>query len=68
MFSFEGFSCSMLVLYGGLGISKLQVSNRKKKFIALNFFQLLAWILNWIRIDQKCWIRIRIEINADPQH
>jgi hypothetical protein len=37
----EGFSCSLSVLYGGLGISKLQVliKNIEIKFLAINFFQ-----------------------------
>jgi hypothetical protein len=38
----EGFSCSLGVLYGGLGISKLQFLIKKIeiKFPAINFFQL----------------------------
>jgi hypothetical protein len=37
---FEGFSCSLGVLYGGLGISKLQFLIKKIeiKFPAINFF------------------------------
>jgi hypothetical protein len=37
----EGFSCSLGVLYGGLGISKLQILINKIeiKFPAINFFQ-----------------------------
>jgi hypothetical protein len=37
----EGFSCSLGVLYGGLGISKLQflINKIEIKFPALNFFQ-----------------------------
>jgi hypothetical protein len=36
----EGFSCSLGVLYGGLGISKLQFLIKKIdiKFLAINFF------------------------------
>jgi len=36
----EGFSCNLGVLYGGLGISKLQFLIRKVeiKFQAINFF------------------------------
>ena len=80
MFSL-GFSCSMNVLYGGLGISKLQflIKKIKIKFLVLNFFQFQ--IINpWIRIrdpdpgsgirirnQKKCWIRIRIRINADSK-
>ncbi len=38
----EAFSCSLGVLYGGLGISKLQflIKKIKIKFPAINFFQL----------------------------
>jgi hypothetical protein len=34
-----------------------------KKFEKEIVFQssVLAWIRNWIRIEQKCWIRIRIK-------
>jgi len=37
----EGFSCNLGVLYGGLGISKLQFLIKKIeiKFPAINFFQ-----------------------------
>ncbi len=37
----EGFSCSLGVLCGGLGISKLQFLIKKIeiKFLAINFFQ-----------------------------
>jgi hypothetical protein len=37
----EGFSCSLGVLYGGLGISKWQflIKKIKNKFPAVNFFQ-----------------------------
>ncbi len=40
----EGFSCSLGVLYGGLGISKLQFLIRKIeiKFPAVNFFTILG--------------------------
>ncbi len=40
----EGFSCSLGVLYGVLGISKLQFLIKKIeiKFPALNFFSILA--------------------------
>jgi hypothetical protein len=38
----EGFSCSLGVLYGGLGKSKLQflIKKIKIKFLAVNFFQI----------------------------
>jgi hypothetical protein len=37
----EGFSCSLGLLYGGLGISKLQflIKKIKIKFLVVNFFQ-----------------------------
>jgi hypothetical protein len=40
----EGFSCSLGVLYGGLGISKLQFLIKKIeiKFPAINFFSTLG--------------------------
>jgi hypothetical protein len=40
----EGFSCSLGVLYGGLGISKLQILIMKIeiKFPAINFFSILG--------------------------
>jgi hypothetical protein len=51
----EGFSCSLGILYGGLGISKLQFLIKKIeiKFPAKNFFQFF-----------KPWIRIR---DPDPE-
>ncbi len=47
----EGFSCSLGVLYGGLGISKLQFLIKKIeiKFPAINFFQFQV-IKPWIRV------------------
>ena len=53
----EGFSCSLGVLYGGLGIGKLQflIKKIKIKFPVVSFFQF--WII-------KPWIRIR---DPDPQ-
>jgi hypothetical protein len=69
----EGFSCSLGVLYGGLGISKLQFLIKKieVKFPALNFFSILGHQTldpdpgsgSGIRIrnKKKCWIRIRIK-------
>ncbi len=40
----EGFSCSLGVLYGGLGISKLQflIKKREIKFPAIIFFSILG--------------------------
>ncbi len=47
----EGFSCSLGVLYGGLGISILQflINKIEIKFPAINFFQFQV-IKPWIRI------------------
>jgi hypothetical protein len=47
----EGFSCSLGVLYGGLGIGKWQflIKNIKIKFPVVNFFQFQV-INSWIRI------------------
>ncbi len=47
----KGFSCSLGVLYGGLGISKLQFLIKKIeiKFPTINFFQFQV-IKSWIRI------------------
>jgi hypothetical protein len=40
----EGFSCSLVVLYGGLGISKLQflINKIEIKFPDINFFLILG--------------------------
>ncbi len=59
----EGLSCSLGVLYGGLGISKLQflMKKIKIKFLVVNFFQFLI-IKPWIRIrdpDPKSGSAIR---------
>ncbi len=64
----EGFSCSLGVLYGGLGISKLQFLNKKIeiKFPAINYFTFrLSNPGSGIRNpDPESGIRIR---NQDPQ-
>ncbi len=67
----ESFSCSLDVHHGGLGMNVLYFLIKKNK----NFFQLVIFYnfcssnpLIWIRIDQICWIRIRIETNADSHH
>ncbi len=65
------------ILYGGLGIGKLQFLIKKKKNSAVIFFQFLV-----IKALDPYWIRIRIHIglqhqtldpdpekmNTDPQH
>jgi hypothetical protein len=67
----EGFFCSLDVLYGGLGISKLQ-SLIKKDFLKFRLYFFLSFLVfkildpGWIRIRilLKCWIRIRIHNSA----
>jgi hypothetical protein len=34
---------------------------------ALDQDSVTLWIRNCILIEQKCWIRIRIEVNPNPQ-
>ncbi len=60
----EGFSCSLDVLYVGLGYSKLQFLIKKILIFcpSVNYFQCLVI---WIRTNLKCWIRIRNETNAE---
>jgi len=62
--------CNLDILYGGLGIGKLQFFIKKNLifFSAVFFFQFLvikALDRNWIRIriglQPKGWIRIRIK-------
>jgi hypothetical protein len=72
----EGFFCNLDILYGGLGIGKLQFFIKKIKFFfSCNFFikflVIKALDPDWIRI----WIRIGVhpkmpdpdEMNTDPQ-
>ncbi len=62
MFSLEGFSCSLDVLYGGLGIGKLQylIQNIKKKISTLIFLNFWSSKLeSGLVFSPKCWIRIR---------
>jgi hypothetical protein len=65
----EGLSCSLGVLYGGLGISKLQflikkIENNFQLQIFFNFRSSNPGSGSGIRIRnyKKCWIRIRIRI------
>jgi hypothetical protein len=65
----ESFSCSLSVLYGGLGISKLQFLTKKIeiKFPAINFFQFKV-MKPWIQIrDPDSQLEKMLEINADPK-
>ncbi len=62
----EGFFCNLYILYGGLGIGKLQFLIKKKFnfFSDVIFFQFLV-IKPWTRIGSgsvfilKCWIRMK---------
>jgi hypothetical protein len=55
----EGFSCSLDVLYGGLGINKLQFLVKKRKennfgcFLFFNFWSSQSWFHTRIRIYLK---------------
>ena len=55
----EGFFYNLDILYGGLGIGKLQFLIKKnlKKFSAVIFFQFLV-----LKAQDPDWIRIRIGI------
>ncbi len=58
----EGFSCSLVVLYVGLGTSKLQLLFFfLLKLFFSNFWTSKPWIHILIRIHLKCWIRIHIQ-------
>jgi hypothetical protein len=56
----EGFFCNLDILYGGLGIGKLQFFNKKKFnfFSAVIFFQFLV-----IKALYPDWIGIRIGVH-----
>jgi hypothetical protein len=54
----EYFSCIYDVLYGGLGISKLQVLIKKYQTF-LNFWSSKPWTRTRTDISLKYWIRIR---------
>ncbi len=59
----EGFSCSLDVLYKGLGIIKLQVLIKKRYKISSTvpgFFFLKFW-------PSKPWMRIRINLRCRPR-
>ncbi len=69
----EGFFWSWDVLYGGLGISKLDFWPKNFNFFSVgkffsNFWSSKPWVRNRIRFrfcsDQKCWIQIRIETRS----
>jgi hypothetical protein len=72
----ECFCCCFDVLYAGLRIMNLQffILNNKYKFSSCKFCSSFWSSKFWIRIrvDIKCWIRmrirIRIETNAGPKH
>ncbi len=65
----EGFSCSLGVLYGGPGISKLQflIKKTKIKFAAIKYFNFKV-IKPWIQIrDSDPESGSAIRKNADPK-
>jgi hypothetical protein len=67
MFFFWGLKaspCGVHVLYGGLGIGKLQFNNFFN-YSSCKFFIIFG---HQNPENLKCWIRIRIETNADPKH
>jgi hypothetical protein len=61
----EGFSCSVEVLHGGLGIKPSStLSKRKGFFFSFKILKFLV-IKPWIHSDQKMpWIRIRHSLNV----
>ncbi len=73
----KGFSCSLDVLHGRLGISKLQFLMKK---ISNLFFNLIFFKFTVIKTLDPDWIRIRVGIqpkmldsdpdsmNPDPKH
>ncbi len=60
-----GFSCSLDILHGGVGIKKLQFLIQKRARFFLSAVNFLNFFVNktWIRIYLKCWIRIRTHWN-----
>jgi hypothetical protein len=70
MFSFEGFSCRLDVLYGGLVISKLQILIKKETKFERYFFSVLV-----IKTLDPCPDPDSLEMpdmdpypDSDPQH
>jgi hypothetical protein len=66
----EGFFCNLNVLYGGLGIGKLQILIKKIFFttvIFVNFWSLKPWIRIRIRIGIQPKMLDPDKMNADPQ-
>jgi hypothetical protein len=65
----QGSSCSLDVLFGGIGISKLHFLIKGipvvNLFSVVNFTILLSQPWIWICIERKCWIQILT--NADPK-
>ncbi len=59
---YEGFSRRLDSLYGGLKIKWIAFFYVKKYiFFSCNLFSNFQSLKSWIRIDQKCWIQIRID-------
>ncbi len=66
----KGYSCSLEVLYGGLGISKLQFLIKKyQNFFSCKFFPYFGHKTLDPDLDRysamKCWIRIQISIQHE---
>ncbi len=67
----EGFFCNLDILYGGLGIGKLQFLIKKNLIFFLQFLVIKALDPDWIRIQigvhPKMLDPDPNEMNADPQ-
>jgi hypothetical protein len=68
----EGFSCSLDVFYGGLGISKLKFLKEKKNifFSSSKIFPILVNKIldpDWIRIRFRIGIQSKM-LDPDPKH
>ncbi len=73
----EGFFCNLDILYGGLGIGKLQFLIKKINFfsavICFQFLVIKALVPDWIRIRIRIGVHPQMldpdpdEMNADPQ-
>jgi hypothetical protein len=67
----EGFFCNLDILFGGLGIGKLQFLIKKKFnfFFSYKFFSIFGHQTPWIRIDiqPKMLDPDPYQMNTDPQ-
>jgi hypothetical protein len=66
----KGFSCSLDILLGNIGINTMQFQKIGIFFNSKQFTMFDHKIpgSRSVRIDLKCWIRIRIDTSAVPQH